>query len=108
MVLRSWNAAARNLSMADNMSTTEPFDDEPPVSCELTEYDRLHLKLYMRRPDAAADGPDWPEAAAILFVINPDIEPARARRVHDAQLARARWMTQPGYRHLLWRRGPHR
>ncbi|TIQ86908.1 MAG: DUF2285 domain-containing protein, partial [Mesorhizobium sp.] len=37
----------------------------------------------------------------VIFDIDPDVEPERARRVHDSHLARARWMTQHGYRHLL-------
>ena len=44
------------------------------------------------------------EAAQILFGIDPALEPDRARRVHDAHLARAKWMAQTGYRHLLWKR----
>jgi hypothetical protein len=37
----------------------------------------------------------------VLFGIDPDREPGRARHVHDSHLARARWMTHTGYRHLL-------
>ena len=28
-------------------------------------------------------------------------DPERAKRIHDSHLARARWMTENGYRHLL-------
>ena len=82
---------------------TEAFDDIAPTSADLTDYDRVHIKLYMRLLDAAADGADWQEAVAVLFGIDPDREPDRARHVHDSHLARARWMTQTGYRHLLRR-----
>jgi len=33
--------------------------------------------------------------------IDPDREPDRARHVFDSHLARAKWMTEHGYRHLL-------
>ncbi|HHX91732.1 MAG TPA: DUF2285 domain-containing protein, partial [Paracoccus sp.] len=39
----------------------------------------------------------------VLFGIDPVQEPERARQVHDSHLARARWMTQSGYRQLLQR-----
>lgn len=77
------------------------FDDIAPVGDELTEYDRAHVKLYMRLLDAYADGAEWTEAVNILFGIDPALEPVRARQVHDSHLARARWMTQSGYRQLL-------
>jgi Uncharacterized conserved protein (DUF2285) len=75
--------------------------DAPPDSVELTDYDRSHMKEYMRVLDAAVDGADWREAVALIFEIDPEIEPERARRVHDSHLARARWMTEHGYRKLL-------
>ena len=80
--------------------TTE-FEDTAPAGAELTDYDRAHIKLYMRLLDAAADGADWREAVVLLFAIDPVREPDRARRVHDSHLARARWMTETGYKHLL-------
>ncbi|MCW5721717.1 MAG: DUF2285 domain-containing protein [Devosia sp.] len=82
-------------------SAVAPFDDIAPVSDELTEYDRAHVKLYMRLLDAAVDGAEWTEAVTVLFGIDPVQEPERARQVHDSHLARARWMTQSGYRQLL-------
>ncbi|TIO24033.1 DUF2285 domain-containing protein [Mesorhizobium sp.] len=77
------------------------FLDEPPQNAALTDYDRAHMKIYMRVLDAATDGADWREAVAVIFGIDPDAEPERARRVHDSHLARARWMTKHGYRQLL-------
>ena len=74
--------------------------DEPPESSVLTDYDREHLKRYMRVLDAATDGADWREAVAVIFSIDPAAEPERARRIHDSHLARARWMTEHGYRQL--------
>jgi hypothetical protein len=77
------------------------FLDAPPDSPALTDYDRSHMKIYMRVLDAAADGADWREAVAVIFGLDADAEPERARRVHDSHLARARWMTEHGYRQIL-------
>lgn len=81
--------------------TKTDFLDRPPDCAVLTTYDREHMKLYLRLLDAAADGADWREAVHILFGLDPEGDPDRARRVHDAHLARAHWMTTHGYRELV-------
>ena len=80
---------------------TPPFLDEPPVSQTLTTYDREHMALYLRLLDSARDGADWREAVQILFGLDPTRDPLRSRHVHDTHLARARWMTERGYRELI-------
>lgn len=75
--------------------------DDPPVSDQLTAYDREHMVLYLRLLDASRDGADWREAVEILFGLDPAQEPQRCRHMHDAHLARAMWMTEHGYRHLV-------
>jgi len=84
--------------------TQAAFLDQPPESATLTDYDRTHMKLYLRLLDAATDGAAWQEAVSILFGIDPEQNPERARRVHDSHLARARWMTEHGYRLLAHER----
>ncbi|WP_296739728.1 DUF2285 domain-containing protein [Mesorhizobium sp.] len=79
----------------------ESFDDTAPSGDELTDYDRAHIKLYMRLLDAASDGADWREAVQVLFGIDPCKDLERARHVHASHLARAQWMTRTGYHHLL-------
>lgn len=84
------------------MEPTAPqFLNEPPVSQTLTAYDREHMVLYLRLLDSARDGADWREAVQILFGLDPMREPVRCRQVHDTHLARARWMTEHGYRELV-------
>jgi Uncharacterized conserved protein (DUF2285). len=78
-----------------------PVADEAPRDDALTVYDELHLIHYLRLLDAAAEGADWREVARIVLDIDPDQEPYRAWRAHETHLARARWMTRTGYRHLL-------
>jgi hypothetical protein len=80
----------------------EPFVDIAPSGQELTEYDRSHIKLYMRLLDADADGARWEEAVQVLFGLDPVREPERCRRIHDSHLTRARWMTYSGYRYFLY------
>jgi hypothetical protein len=41
-----------------------------------------------------------------VFEIEPDDDLKRAKLIHDSHLARARWMTETGYR-LLLREGKH-
>jgi Uncharacterized conserved protein (DUF2285) len=79
----------------------ESFEDRCPVAERVNAYDQKHLKTYLRLLDAAAEGADWREAVMIIFGLDAFREPERAKIVHDTHLARARWMTQIGYRHLL-------
>lgn len=81
--------------------TQQGFQDEPPHSSVLTPYDRAHMTLYMRLLDAARDGADWRDAVRTLFDLDVGQDPQRARLIHDAHLARARWMTESGYRQLV-------
>ena len=75
--------------------------DVAPNESVLTTYDEQHLVTYWRLLDAEAAGADWKEVARIVLHIDPDREPARARNAFDSHLARARWMADHGYRHLL-------
>lgn len=78
-----------------------PVSDTAPVEAILTGYDEQHLVTYLRLLDADAEGADWREVANIVLHIDPKREPERARQAWDSHLARAKWMTQSGYRHLL-------
>jgi hypothetical protein len=75
--------------------------DEAPAADALTAYDYAHLVTYSRLLDAEADGADWTEVARIVLRIDPTKEPARVRHAWESHLARARWMTEHGYKHLL-------
>lgn len=74
---------------------------DPPQSSSITDYDRLHLKLYLRLLDADDDHADWREVARVLFDMEPDREPENARRIYESHLSRARWMSASGYKDLL-------
>jgi len=75
--------------------------NEAPTAQELTDYDYRLFIIYIRLLDAEADGADWREVARVVLKIDPDKEYARAKRAYDTHMARARWMTEHGYRHLL-------
>jgi hypothetical protein len=81
--------------------TTPAFEDCPPDSPRLTHYDETHLATYIRLLDADEEGADWREVAHIVFGLDADREPVRAQTMHASHLARARWMTKVGYRHLM-------
>jgi hypothetical protein len=81
--------------------STPSFEDRPPQLDRVSPYDERHLASYIRLLDAEAEGADWREVVAIIFGLDPEKEPDRAKIVHDSHLARARWMTEKGYRHLL-------
>lgn len=84
-----------------------PVDDLAPTTGILTGYDERHAVTYLRLLDADAEGADWKEVAKIVLHIDPAREPDRARRAWETHLARARWMTEKGYRHLLEGGAPH-
>jgi hypothetical protein len=78
-----------------------PVADRAPEEDVLTGYDREHFATYLRLLDADAEGADWSEVARIVLHIDPSQQPERARRAWESHLARAKWMTQHGYEHLL-------
>jgi hypothetical protein len=80
-----------------------PVADRAPDPDTLTGYDEEHLITYLRLLDADAAGADWTEAARIVLHIDPSHEPERARRSWESHLARAKWLTEHGYRDLLRR-----
>ena len=84
-----------------------PISDTAPSGGALTGYDEQHLVTYLRLLDAEAEGADWHEVARIVLHIDPAQEPERAHRAWTSHLARARWMTESGYQHLLRGGAPH-
>ncbi len=82
-------------------------DDLAPTAAILTGYDERHVVTYLRLLDADAEGADWTEVAKIVLHLDPGRDPGRARRSWESHLARAKWMTENGYRHLLRGGAPH-
>jgi hypothetical protein len=80
---------------------------EAPTEATLTGYDQAHAVTYLRLLDAEADSADWRDVAREVLGCDPDTDPEGARRTYDSHLARARWMTTSGYRHLLRGGAPH-
>jgi hypothetical protein len=75
--------------------------DLAPSGPELTVYDEQHGITYLRMLDADAEGADWREVSRIILGIDPDREPARARRAFESHLERAKWVADSGYRQVL-------
>jgi hypothetical protein len=84
---------------------TPPLDpdaaDLAPTAPALTAYDEQHIVMYLRLLDAEADNADWREVTRVVLHIDPILEPDRARQAFESHLARAKWITSHGYRHLL-------
>lgn len=83
------------------MTDIVPFEDRPPLTARVNDYDERHLATYLRMLMAEEEGADWREVVPVIFGLDPAREPARAKTVYDSHMARARWMTESGYRHLL-------
>ncbi|MDR3529310.1 MAG: DUF2285 domain-containing protein [Rhodopila sp.] len=78
-----------------------PVADEAPTAPAITDYDRQYLIVYIMLLDAVRDGIDRDSIAREVLQIDPVAEAGRAVRAFETHLARARWMTTHGYRHLL-------
>jgi len=81
--------------------------DIAPNADVLTRYDEEHLVTYLRILEADAEGADWKEVARLVLHIDPSREHSRAYRSWQSHLARAKWLTEHGYRHLLRDGGPN-
>jgi hypothetical protein len=75
--------------------------DRAPKDPVLTGYDHENLATYLRLLDAEAEGADWREITLIVLGIDANLEPRRAEQAFSSHLARAKWMADQGYRHLL-------
>ena len=75
--------------------------DIPKASNQLTDFDRAHLVTYLRLLDADAAGADWWATATEVLRVDPMTDRKVGQRTYEAYLARARWMTNVGYRLLL-------
>ncbi len=78
-----------------------PCADHAPIGDAVMPYDYEHLVTYLRLLDADVEGADWTEVARIVLHIDPAHERGRAWRSWQSHLARAHWMIERGYRHLL-------
>ena len=78
-----------------------PCADLAPNSVQLTGYDEEHLVTYLRLLDAEAEDADWREVAKLVLHKDPVSDPAGAKAAWESHLARAKWMSECGYRHLL-------
>lgn len=76
-------------------------DDEAPTTPTLTRYDERHLITYLRLLDAAAQNLNWRRAARDILHRDPLRQTDRVKRCWETHLARARWMSEHGYRQLL-------
>ena len=81
--------------------STSHFEDRAPEVSQLTAYDESHLTDYLRLLDSDEESADWREVAKLILGVDAATDPHRARSMYASHLARARWMTEVGYAHLL-------
>ena len=81
--------------------TEAPILDRPPFTERMNAYDEQLLSVYLRLLMAEEEGADWREVASVLLRVDATKDTERAKSVYDSHLARARWMTEAGYRDLL-------
>ena len=95
--------SVRGVSIGHSMPPDPPvaIAATPPESDQLTDYDRAHLATYLKLLDADKLDVDWKATARAVLALDTEKDSEAARRVYDAHLARARWMTVTGYRLLL-------
>ena len=84
-----------------------PITETAPSEAIVTGYDERHLIVYLRLLDADIDDADWREVARVVLGLDPDREPGRAEAIWRSHLARAKWMSEHGYIHLLSGGAPH-
>ena len=84
-----------------NLPLDPDVADTAPTDAGLTPYDLRHAVLYARLLDADAERADWREVSKMVLHIDPEIDLARAQLAHQSHLARAKWLAQSGYQHLL-------
>ncbi len=77
------------------------LSETAPTGPQLTDYDRAHRITYLRLLDAEAESADWREVATVVLHLDVAADVERARRIWESHLARARWMTEAGYRQEL-------
>ncbi len=51
----------------------------PPLTDHVNAYDERHLATYLRLLDAAEEGVDWREVVVVIFGIDSEREPERAK-----------------------------
>lgn len=84
-----------------SLPPNQPIAETAPTTARMTDYDRMHMATYLRLLDAASENTPWEEVARVVLGLDPAQAPDRVRRIHDTHLARARWLTEQGYRDLL-------
>ena len=78
-----------------------PPAEVPQMSEQLTACDLTHGPLYLYLLDSAAIGCQWQDLPPSIFGFDPKRGPEHTRMLFETNLARARWMTEHGWRLLL-------
>ena len=75
-----------------------PLLDAVSWQDEITPYDESHFTLYVQLLDGHAAGLSDDDLCRTVLNLEAD---ENAKRILASHLARARWMTEHGFRHLI-------
>jgi hypothetical protein len=87
--------------MKEKPEFDDEVDDEAPTEITITPYDERHFIIYLRLLDADAQNIDWRQVARDILLREPSSETGRVKHCWASHLARARWMSEQGYRQLI-------
>lgn len=76
-------------------------DVSAPTDPTVTAYDERRFPLYIQLLDADVAHVSWEEIAGSVLGLNVKADATAARYTWRSHLARAKWMTEVGYRQLL-------
>lgn len=71
-----------------------------PSGDVVTDYDRAHLKLYIRLLDARSAGASSDDLCRFILEIDPTTDPNSAQKLLKSHLERADWMSSVGFRQI--------
>jgi hypothetical protein len=78
-----------------------PVADLVPWDEKITPYDQAHLSHYLRLLDAINANACSEEMCRVILDRDPVVDPEGAKKTLESHIARARWMTERGYKYLL-------
>lgn len=82
-------------------SSVVPIADTVPWDDGITGYDRAHFDIYLRLLDAQDAGASTTEMCETVLGRDPVADPAASLKALESHLARAKWLSEQGYRDLL-------
>lgn len=78
-----------------------PVADLVPWDDKITPYDKAHFSRYLRLLDAVDTDATSDDMCLAILDRDPTANPDGAKKTLESHLARARWLSEQGYKDLL-------